>query len=449
MKNPFLFLCFTLVAFQLHGKELTPVCNTTNKIPAYCSSSDLKQWWNGDYLTGEWWGARKTLADKGITFNINYTTDLAGNPTGGMSQGFTYTDNSYFGMDIDFEKLVGLHGLKLEMSGLNRDGASLSSANIGNQFTVQQIYGSQVPVFYALFLEQKLFNDKLDIKLGRFGTGDDFATSPIYWMYMNNGIDGNPQALPVNTGYYSYPAATWGARFRVDPSPEFNFMGGIYQVTQLNLVESHGLDWGINSSDGVTMIGQAAWTPEFHKQRVPSSGSDKLANDATEMNGYKGHYWVGTYFSPAQYAQFGTTETGSNAYGLYAHADQMVWKESPGTDQGLTLWSCAVLSPQESYAKLPFQVNAGAIYTGLIPTRDTDSTIFGLIYGDFSDNYARTIQSTGKGYPEYEMVFEWGYRYNMTKFIYIQPNIQWVINPGGTGHIPNALVLGAQAGVTF
>jgi porin len=37
----------------------------------------------------------------------------------------------------------------------------------------------------------------------------------------------------------------------------------------------------------------------------------------------------------------------------------------------------------------------------------------------------------------------------MTKFAYIQPDVQWVVNPGGTGTIPNALVLGAQVGVVF
>jgi carbohydrate-selective porin OprB len=30
-----------------------------------------------------------------------------------------------------------------------------------------------------------------------------------------------------------------------------------------------------------------------------------------------------------------------------------------------------------------------------------------------------------------------------------KPNVQWIINPGGTGNIPNALVLGAQMNVTF
>ena len=47
------------------------------------------------------------------------------------------------------------------------------------------------------------------------------------------------------------------------------------------------------------------------------------------------------------------------------------------------------------------------------------------------------------------MVLEWGYRINFTKFAYVQPDLQWVINPGGTGRIPNALVLGAQMSVVF
>ena len=33
--------------------------------------------------------------------------------------------------------------------------------------------------------------------------------------------------------------------------------------------------------------------------------------------------------------------------------------------------------------------------------------------------------------------------------MYIQPDIQWVINPDGLGTTPNALVLGAQVGVIF
>ena len=435
-----------------------------------------REWMNGEVLSGDWWGVRNYLDDTGVEISANYTNNIAGNPVGGRSQGgFTYTDNTGFGLELNLEKLIGWSGAKLFVSGLNRAGSNLSAQSIGNQFTVQQVYGSQTAIFYALAFEQKLLDDKVSIKVGRFGTGDDFASSPLYWLYMNNGIDGNPQALPVNTGFTSYPAAVWAARLRVDPTPEFNAMAGIYQTTTLDLPHKNGVDWSMNPNDGVLMIGQVGWTPEFFKKPVEVSAesdgktavtggtpnaamSSKPVTDGksfkssvptTQMKGLPGHYWFGSYFSPWQYSQFGSTQTASNSYGFYWHADQMVWQESPGSDQGLTLWSSFVLSPQQNISKLPFRANAGAIYKGLVPTRDQDYTMLGFVYGNFSDNYARTVEATGAGHPEYEIVLEAAYRINFTKFAYFQPDLQCVINPGGTGNIPNALVLGAQMGVTF
>ncbi|MFM8809910.1 MAG: carbohydrate porin, partial [Chthoniobacterales bacterium] len=70
-----------------------------------------------------------------------------------------------------------------------------------------------------LHLTQRLLDDKNEIKVGRFSAGDDFASSPLYWLYMNNGIDGNPQAWPVNASFSAYPWASWAARVRFEPSP--------------------------------------------------------------------------------------------------------------------------------------------------------------------------------------------------------------------------------------
>jgi porin len=424
------------------------------------------EWMDGNALTGDWWGVRNMLDDSGVEISASYTNNIAGNPVGGNSQSFAYADNFSFGIQFDLEKLIKWHGLTLTVSGLDRNGSNLSARNIGNQFTVQQVYGTQTAVFYGLVLEQRLLEDKIGIKLGRISTGDDFASSPLYWLYMNNGIDGNPQSLPVNTAFSTYPGSVWGGRLRVDPSPDWVAMGGIYQDTHLNLYRDQGLNWSMNNSDGVLMIGQVGWTPEFCKRPVaaskPSDGKSvasgkTLAEGKTvrpvskesDMQGLPGNYWFGAYYSPWQYAQFGSTETASNSYGFYWHADQMVWQEAAGSDQGLTLWSAFVLSPQQNISKLPFQVNSGIVYKGLVPMRDNDITMLGFVYGNFSDDYAETISATGAGTPSYEIALEAGYRFQITKFAYVQPNLQWIINPAGTGNIPNALVLGAQMNVTF
>ena len=414
------------------------------------------EWWRGDALTGDWWGTRNWMdKDTGIEFSGTYTTDLAGNPVGGMEQGFTYTDNIAFGAKLDLEKLVGWNGATFTIAATDRNGTSLSQNYIGNQFTVQQIFGGQTIVLTGLHLTHRLLDDKMEIKVGRFSAGDDFASSPLYWLYMNNGIDGNPQALPVNASFSAYPWASWAARVRFEPSPDWNAMFGLYQVSNKTFNRYlHGVNFSFEPTDGVMFLGQVGWTPEFFRRPVKRVETEREENEELSeaeenTHGLPGHYWFGAYYSTWEYAQFGSTQSAANAYGFYWHADQKVYQEAPGSDQGLTLWTAFVLSPQENIAKIPFQWNCGVAYQGVVPQRDQDIAMFGLAYGSFSDDYGNAGNAYNGEPVSYEMALEWGYRIQFNRFLYAQPNIQYIVQPGGTGSIPDAFVLGMQIGVTF
>lgn len=80
-------------------------------------------------------------------------------------------------------------------------------------------------------------------------------------------------------------------------------------------------------------------------------------------------------------------------------------------------------SPQQNIAKLPFQVNGGLTYRELTPRLDD-----------------------GEGHPDCDLVFEWNYKIQMTKFAFVQPDILWVINPGGTNRIPDTPCAGRPDG---
>ena len=54
------------------------------------------------------------------------------------------------------------------------------------------------------------------------------------------------------------------------------------------------------------------------------------------------------------------------------------------------------------------------------------------------------------GGQHYETVIELTYRFDFRKSaFFIQPNLQYIIQPGGTPDINNALVLGTQLGINF
>lgn len=438
--------------------------------PYRTSRNNNKNWLQSDYATLNWFGLRDTLASHGLDISVTYTSDMSGNPVGGKSAGFTYCDNFTFDLEFQSKPLFGYDGGTLSVIGIERNGNNLSARNVGNQFTVQQVYGGTGFIFYGLAYNQRFCNDRFSFKFGRMAAGDEFASSPLYWLYMNNGIDGNPQSLPVNGKFTTYPWSVWGSRLRALVTKETELMLGVYQTTpQVSQSYMHGFNWDMNPGDGVMLISQLGWAHEFIKPSPPAPSTSAKSSDGKSVaaksasdgkslatpaadaipHGLPGHYWMGGYYSTWSFPQFGSSQRQNGAYGLYWHFDQMLYRLNPFKDTGLTAWSAFMLCPQQNTAKVPFQYNGGLVYTGMIPVRPQDVTIFGVAYGNFSSNYAQANQATAGGYATYELAYELGYRFNMTKFAYIQPDMQWIINPGGTGTIPNALVLGAQIGVTF
>lgn len=403
-------------------------------------------WHKGDYATGNWGGLRDRLEADGVHLFGFYSNDPAGNITGGKRRGATYVDDWYFGATLDLEKLVGWTGGKFTLSGINRDGQSLTTSYVGSQFDVQQCYGGQNVFLYGVFLEQQLLKDKVILKVGRFSSSDDFNASPLYGYSMNNAFNGDIRNVLFDTQFSAYPYSTWAASLRVNPTRETYAQLGFFQNSdQLFNSRLNGLHWDIADSDGVFTIGQIGWTPQFWKQPVSSPDG----KSAPEMKGYPGHYWIGGSISTWEYPQFGTSVKATDSYGFYVHADQMVTQEQPGSDQGLTVWTAGGLYPQQNISIMPWQVNVGLNYKGLFPGRDNDHTMLHVAYGQFSSDYADTVEAAGNGRPQYEMVVETGHRFALTKFAYIQPDIQWIINPAGAHRIQNALVLGAQIGVIF
>jgi porin len=403
-----------------------------------------------DHAAGDWGGHRERLFNSGVEVFAFYNSIFSGNVSGGFDPGHaTYVDDAYFGLKFDLRKLMGWEGAQFAISGINRDGDDLTHKYIGSIYSTQQMVGGQRLFLYQFYLQQRFFAKKLTLKGGRFGASDDFNASPLYGYSLNNGIDGDIRNVLFDTRFSAYPFATWAAAVFYEPTPEWNAKLGLFQVTpRMFEPDDHGVNWSIGNRDGFTLIGQFGWAPEFFKTpfNAPSDGK----NTAIQlMKGLPGHYWFGfTYSSWDFYPRFnGGFE--DHSYGFYAHADQMIYQEAPGSDQGLVMFVASGYYPQKEISIVPFQVNVGLNYKGLFPNWDDDHTVLNFIYGDISSDFARATRHRHGAPADSEKVIEFAHRFQLTKWSYFQPDIQWVIDPGGTGDIPNAVVIGAQMGVTF
>jgi hypothetical protein len=261
----------------------------------------------------------------------------------------------------------------------------------------------------------------------------------------------------------SQPKQPWRSAIKVGTKTRLSDLSIDSNALTRTIGQPGGSDYGIQAI-GESWLIQRVWVQHCDAQwlsgtngvirdcRVADSWGDGInLNNGNRPDPEKpGINLVGGSYSPWNgFRQFGKIEKTSGSYGFYAHADQMVYHEAPGSEQGLTLFAASGYYPQDNISIIPWQLNLGAFYTGLIPGRERDKTIVGLIYGRFGDDYADTVDPTGRNRPTRETVLEIAHRIQLSKFAYIQPDAQFVSRPGGTGAIDDAVVIGAQFGISL
>jgi porin len=395
-----------------------------------------------EHLLGGWAG----LEDWGITPTLTYESDSAGNPSGGRSQGVAYADNIGLGLLFDLDKLAGLEGGSFLVSMSQRDGDSLSQKRVGNVFTIQQVYGGETFHLIDLAYQQKLFDDRVELRLGRIGAGDDFLVCQYDYLFMQNGFDGNPVGIFFNApGMSAYPNATWGARIKWKPTKRTYIMAGVYNGdTAIRANDNHGADMSLNGP--VFVMGEAGYR------------LNGLPGDSQFLGNYKAGFWYdNSTFTDYRTVGYGTA-TGSKQgnWGFYGLFDQVLLPfAEPTSNRGLGIFGSAMVAPDESVSQMPYFFTAGVACRGIFASRPTDAAGFGVVFGQFSDALRNAEQreqllDPSVGVQSHETVLEWTYRFNLRKgALFFQPDIQYVIRPGGTRQLSNAVVLGCRLGINF
>jgi len=260
----------------------------------------------------------------------------------------------------------------------------------------------------------------LRLAVGRIGVGDEFGTSDIFYNYVNTAIDGNPISLSINDGgFFVVPRSSWAARIHANPIEEFYIKAGVCNSNPaVGQSSNNGLDFSFR--EGVILISEIGYLHNQNKSR----------------GGLPGRYTFGAFYDTRKFEELSDeSKKQKGSYSLYWIVEQMIYRETKEDDQGLTPWASLTLSPDESINTFPFFVMGGFVYKGLVPNRNNDKTAFGFAYGSLSDDLEN---------KDYELMFELTHIYQATPWLQIQPDAQWIANPGGSPDIPNAVVIGMQ-----
>lgn len=377
----------------------------------------VRQWLDGDYATGKWFGARPLLSEHGVTINSSLLYSPVFKTGGGVNDAAGGKGYSLFNLSVtvDTEKAGMWKGgtfftLYQKKTGYGLAGMNESGA-MGDFMGFDSWDARQLSQISECWYQQKLFNNKLRLKFGKQDANNDFGYLNSGWNFMNLAFSVNPSVLMP-----TYPDPAFGFVAEVNPKEWLSIRNGTYSrysnpfnITELEVKPK------IKNLPGRYMVG--AW------EMSNNTGWDIITGISPTSINYTTFY---------------------RDYGGYAAFEQMVYKENKNDDndmQGLVVFGQAGMSPTDRNAISKY-VGGGLTYTGLIPKRDKDILGVGIANGAFAPRLSNLISMTGS-----ETAFECFYRAQITPWFYLQPDVQFISNP--SGYYNNSVAIGLRTVITF
>ncbi|HEV2301139.1 MAG TPA: carbohydrate porin [Stellaceae bacterium] len=421
-------------------------------------------------LTGDWAGLRDRLDERGIEIGIEYIGEGFADVSGGIHRGTIYEGRLEVGLHLDLQKLVGWTGASFHASAFQIHGHEPSANLVGNLLAVSGSEAFATTRLYTLWLQQDLFGDKLSARFGQLAADDEFFVSDTA-ADLVNATCGWPglSALDMTSGGPAYPLATPGVRVKVQPNENLAWLTGVFSgnpagshcTEEPQVCDSSGTTFSL--AGGVLVMSEVQYSINQEKKAAGLPGTYKFgfwresgsfADQHFGLNVAEDEVSLGSGEAVAPVLQHGD-------FGIYAVADQTLWRLSGEGERGLSGFARLGGAPADRNL-VSFYADGGFGFKGPIPGRDDDNVVLGVAYAKISpdavasDESARLLEP-GLPVRSYETVIELTYLAKIIPGWVLQPDLQYVIHPaggvpnpnGGAGPIRDALLLGLRTRLTF
>ncbi len=433
-------------------------------------------------LLGDMGGARSWLAARGVTYGINETSEVLGNPVGGTRQGADYEGLTTLSAGLDTEKAFGWKGGTFNVSALWIHGRDLATDDLDNLNTPSGIEAERAFRLWELWYDQASADGNADIKIGQQSLDQEFLTSTYTSLFINT-MMGWPvvPSYDMYAGGPAYPLSSLGVRLRASAGP-FTALLGVYDDNpsggpfddddQLRGAERTGTAFNLNT--GALVIGELQWAVN-----QPSAGQNVSPN--AKPAGLPGTYRTGAWYDSGNFpsqrydangvsladpASSGDPRLLRHDYTAYLSADQMIWHDKAEIRSVGVFLRMEGAPPDRNL--ISFGLNTGISLKApfLARPQDTVGIGYGLarVSGDASELDQDTASFAGDAaYPirSSESFVEITYQAQIAPWWQVQPDAQYIFAPGGgipnpnnadgasTPRLSNELILGVRTNITF
>ncbi len=418
---------------------------------AVLAAGDIEHGPSGEpkLLLGDMGGLRTTLGSVGIEFGLDYIGETFASVTGGIKRGAVYDGRLSMSLYVDLDKLVGWSGATAHFHAFQIHGRGASANLVGNLMTLSGIEADRATRLYTVWLEQKLFEDRVSIRAGQIAGDSEFIISETAGGLVNSTFGWPLLTGADNTsGGPAYPLPTPGIRLQLKPVDDLTLRTAVFSGNPAGSGCTTNPQICNPSGTTFSLSGGALWLAEL----------EYGANQGKTATYLPGTYKIGGWRETGTFTdQFTDTPVRHGDWGVYAIADQTVWRRTPGEEPGLNVFMRLGGAPSDRNL-VTWYADGGFGFKGPLADRPDDVLTIGVAYGRISNEAALADRLAGPPTPvrDHEALVEVSYNISVAPGWSVQPDLQYVIHPGGniakptgTGTIRDALVLGVRTTLNF
>lgn len=388
-------------------------------------------------------GYRAFLANRGITYTLDYVGEVLGNATGGLKRGALYEGRLDVQVTADLERILGWDRTTLHGNVYQIHGRGLSSFQLGNLLVVSGIEALASTRLFEVYLEHRFEGNAGSIRIGQLAADSEFLRSRYAGVFVNATFSW-PTITAANlpSGGPAFVLATPGARVEYRQSETFRVRAAVFngnpagaRIGEPQRIDATGLEFRV--SDPPFVIAEAVL--DYGKSTGSMPGTAKIGA-WTHFDRFNDQRIATNLVSLADPASSGIARRVRGNDGMYAIVDQLVYRAPKDADAGIGVFGRVSLSPSDRNL-VDLYADAGISLNGLVSTRRHDT--FGLavgyarISGRSADLDRDVAQFSGASYPvrSSEIAIEATYQARIVPGWVVQPTLQYIVRPGGG--IPN------------
>lgn len=394
-----------------------------------------------------WQATTKSLSEKGIDVEIFYTLDLLSNVDGGVERDTALIGNLDLVLFADLEALLDWPHTRMLLYGIANHG-EISPA-VGDIQGVSNIEGPATVKLFEAWIEKDLFDRQASVLLGLYDVNSEFDVIPSAALFLNGSQGmGGELGNSGRNGPSTFPVTSVGARVDVQPDDSFYARAVAVDGVPGSPTDDKRTQIHFDDGDGLLLLAEVGYVniPSDRLRGRTRRYADELPIEDRRY-GFFGKFAIGIWQYTGTFTDFGGTSQRNASPGLYALAEQRVFYEADNPLQGLSLYARAGIAdgrtdPIDGY------LGGGVVYRGLFEGRNKDETGLGIAAAHFSSSF-REAAGGPNAWEDWEIAFELTHRIRLAPWLSLQPDAQYVVNPGGDPALENATVIGLRALASF